>query len=488
MAYDSDRHKQLDYKWRSFADTVSSRSEEVETLTYDGITILDSKKLYSVDVSDRFWLPGGSHWLETSDLFKPLPTPRMPDNPTPPALQLPTSEYASWYIKSEGQSQSPLERDLKRRQENLEKAEGLRQRIAQKRNSFQRTFESETLRLAELRPQYEAGRPEALVTVLELSNRRHWLPLLFRQEFKAYADPSARIVLMELSFPDLSRRHFQTGKLKNGKSKYASDTEAKRIVRRSLYSIVIRAGYIASRVLNGTTFEIIVVNVNQGWFDPATGAPKTGIICSLQARVLELLSLNTTELNPEECFKHLKGIAVPSLEAPSPMRPIFVLNKSDERFIESKNLDAFMETESNLAAMPWEDFEHLVAQLFEWEFAKNGVEVRVTRTSRDRGVDAILFDPDPLRGGKFVLQAKRYTKPVDVAAVRDLYGTVMNEGANRGILITTSSYGPDAYEFAKNKPISLVDGPNLLVMLRRHGKSFRIDLVEARRLMEKRDL
>jgi restriction system protein len=99
----------------------------------------------------------------------------------------------------------------------------------------------------------------------------------------------------------------------------------------------------------------------------------------------------------------------------------------------------------------------------------------------------ILFDPDPLRGGKFVLQAKRYTKPVDVAAVRDLYGTVMNEGANRGILITTSSYGPDAYEFAKNKPLSLVDGPKLLLMLQRHGRKFRLDLAEARRLLQETD-
>jgi restriction system protein len=71
---------------------------------------------------------------------------------------------------------------------------------------------------------------------------------------------------------------------------------------------------------------------------------------------------------------------------------------------------------------------------------------------------------------------------VDVSAVRDLYGTVMNEGANRGILITTSSYGPDAYEFAKDKAISLVDGPNLIQMLQKHGKKFKIDLEEARRL------
>jgi restriction system protein len=56
----------------------------------------------------------------------------------------------------------------------------------------------------------------------------------------------------------------------------------------------------------------------------------------------------------------------------------------------------------------------------------------------------------------------------------------MNEGANRGILITTAGFGPDSYEFAKDKPISLVDGQNLIVMLQKHGKKFRIDLEEAR--------
>lgn len=133
-----------------------------------------------------------------------------------------------------------------------------------------------------------------------------------------------------------------------------------------------------------------------------------------------------------------------------------------------------------MASIPWEDFEHLVRQLFEWEFGRDGVEVKVTRASRDRGVDAIMFDPDPLRGGKYVLQAKRYTRTVDVAAVRDLYGTVVNEGANRGILVTTSGFGPDSYDFAKDKPLSLVDGPNLVAMLRRHGRNYRINLAEAR--------
>ena len=132
--------------------------------------------------------------------------------------------------------------------------------------------------------------------------------------------------------------------------------------------------------------------------------------------------------------------------------------------------------------MDWEDFEHLIREVFEKEFSSGGGEVKVTQATRDGGVDAIAFDPDPIRGGKIVIQAKRYTNTVSVAAVRDLYGTVMNEGANKGILVTTSDYGPDAYAFANGKPLTLLNGSNLLHMLERHGHRVKIDIAEARRV------
>ncbi len=65
---------------------------------------------------------------------------------------------------------------------------------------------------------------------------------------------------------------------------------------------------------------------------------------------------------------------------------------------------------------------------------------------------------------------------VDVSAVRDLYGTMLNEGAARGILVTTSRYGRDAHEFSANKPITLIDGQNLLSLLAKHGYKFKIEL------------
>jgi restriction system protein len=158
------------------------------------------------------------------------------------------------------------------------------------------------------------------------------------------------------------------------------------------------------------------------------------------------------------------------------------INREDRRFVQAYEVASRLDEGYNLAAMDWEDFEHLVRELFEKEFTQSGGEVKVTQASRDGGVDAIAFDPDPIRGGKIVIQAKRYTNTVGVSAVRDLYGTVMNEGANKGILVTTSDYGPDAYEFAKGKPLTLLSGGNLLHMLSTHGYKARIDLVEARQL------
>ncbi len=124
----------------------------------------------------------------------------------------------------------------------------------------------------------------------------------------------------------------------------------------------------------------------------------------------------------------------------APVKPINEFRQEDRRFIESKEILDNMGAENNLAEMPWEDFEHLVREVFAKEFSKDGAEVNVTQSSRDGGVDAIAFDPDPIRGGKFVIQAKRYNNVVPISAVRDLYGTMINEGATKGILVTTKLF------------------------------------------------
>jgi restriction system protein len=55
---------------------------------------------------------------------------------------------------------------------------------------------------------------------------------------------------------------------------------------------------------------------------------------------------------------------------------------------------------------------------------------------------------------------------------------MQHEGANKGILVTTSGYGPDAFDFAKDKPIELIDGSGLLYLLREIGIEARIVMPE----------
>lgn len=221
--------------------------------------------------------------------------------------------------------------------------------------------------------------------------------------------------------------------------------------------------------------------VFNGWsnsINKATGLYNKACILSVVCDKNEFKEINLSQVNPKECFKSLKGISAHKISNLTPVKPIISIENNDKRFVSSQEIG--IDSTTNLASMHWEDFEHLIREIFEQEFSINGGEVKVTQSSRDGGVDAIAFDPDPIRGGKIVIQAKRYTNIVGVSAVRDLYGTVMNEGATKGILVTTSDYGSDSFKFAKDKPITLINGGNLLYLLEKHGYEARIDIKEAK--------
>jgi len=62
------------------------------------------------------------------------------------------------------------------------------------------------------------------------------------------------------------------------------------------------------------------------------------------------------------------------------------------------------------------------------------------------------------------------TRQGSVSAVRDLFDTMQNEGASKGILVTTSGYGKASFEFADGKPPELLAGSNLLYLLEKHAE------------------
>ena len=265
---------------------------------------------------------------------------------------------------------------------------------------------------------------------------------------------------------------------------HVSDSQRLKTYDSVLYQIVLRTIH---EIMEADVVDAVTSAVFNGYvtsIDRSTGKSATACVLSLQATKEEFGQVDLANVDPRACFKALKGVGSSKLHGLAAVAPILQLRREDGRFVAAHDVANTLDESTNLAAMDWEEFEHLIRELFEKEFSASGGEVKVTRASRDGGVDAIAFDPDPIRGGKIVIQAKRYTNTVGVSAVRDLYGTVMNEGANKGILVTTSDYGPDAYAFVVGKPLVLLSGANLLHMLEKHGHRARIDIAEARRLME----
>lgn len=296
-------------------------------------------------------------------------------------------------------------------------------------------------------------------------------------------NPANKVLIVEYllpsidDFPKIKKRQYI--KTRNEfKDIYFSDRELNKIFENTTYQIVLD---IIKKVFVFDSIDQIKTVVFNGWsksINKATGLINEACILSVSTNKDEFLKINLPEVDPKECFKGLKGISAHKISNLTPIKPIITINQNDKRFVSAHNVE--VDSSTNLASMNWEDFEHLVREIFEKEFTSNGGNVKVTQSSRDGGVDAIAFDPDPIRGGKIVIQAKRYTNVVGVSAVRDLYGTVLNEGATKGILVTTSDYGSDSYNFAKDKPITLLNGSNLLHLLEKHNYKARINIKEAR--------
>lgn len=340
--------------------------------------------------------------------------------------------------------------------------------------------------------QYHIKLPDSILDYCELVLSRSEYPDYFPQEFELDYNPETKILVVDYSLPSIDKiPRLKEAKYVQSRDQFTevflSESAFNKLYDSLIYQISLRTVHelYEADVINA--IESIVFN---GWvlsIDKATGQSVNACILSVQGNRQEFLSINLANVDPKICFKNLKGVGSSKLHSLTPVAPILNINREDKRFVSSYQVANGLDESYNLAAMDWEDFEHLIRELFEKEFAQAGGEVKITQASRDGGVDAVAFDPDPIRGGKIVIQAKRYTNTVGVSAVRDLYGTVINEGATKGILVTTSDYGPDTYEFIKGKPLTLLSGSNLLHLLEKHGHKAKIDLKEAKQLLSDRE-
>jgi restriction system protein len=126
----------------------------------------------------------------------------------------------------------------------------------------------------------------------------------------------------------------------------------------------------------------------------------------------------------------------------------------------------------SIRTMGWRQFETLVAEAYRRE----GYVVEETGGGGpDGGVDLVVR-----KGGTFLVQCKHWKAyQVGVKQTRELLGVVTAERASGGILITSGGFTAEAEDFARGQPVELVDGPQLVKLVRLRaprGMPFRLAL------------
>lgn len=97
------------------------------------------------------------------------------------------------------------------------------------------------------------------------------------------------------------------------------------------------------------------------------------------------------------------------------------------------------------------EFEKSIAFLYQLQ----GYQTTVCGGAGDEGVDVEARKDGEL----IVVQCKRYTKTniVGSPAIQILFAATTANRANKGVIVTTSSFTKQAQQYAQNKPIELID-------------------------------
>ncbi|MCB0321393.1 MAG: restriction endonuclease, partial [Bdellovibrionales bacterium] len=287
----------------------------------------------------------------------------------------------------------------------------------QKAKAYKKKQEAENAKVDALEKAWRDGDPGAIEEhasiVLEASDHDDSIPKQWDIQF----DSSSGTLLVDYVLPEPDdlptvkafRFIASSGEIKETP---ISAKDAKALFDDMCYQLCLRTIHELFEADTYHHLKYVGFNGSVDTIDRATGNETHSTILSAVVSREEFEVINLSQVDAKACFKSLKGVSAASLVGLTPVAPIIEMDRNDRRFVDAREISVPEDGSANLAAMDWEEFEHLVRDLFEREFAGRGGEVRVTQASSDGGVDAIAFDPDPISGGKIVIQAKRYTRTV----------------------------------------------------------------------------
>lgn len=359
-----------------------------------------------------------------------------------------------------------------------------RQRLAVARRKYQAHCEQIAAQVAAHNTEIEqfgaalaAAEPNAVVEYFGLVLGNSVYPDNFPQRYRLAYVPESRQIVVEYHLPTIDVIPAVRG------YRYVQVSDEVLTSARPAAEIRQRYGNLLAQVTLRTVHELfeadrsrlvetIAFNGIVETTDPRTGRTVRPCLVTLRTTRDTFEPIILGKVDVDACMRYLKAAVSTRPEDLVPVRPVVEFDMVDKRFVDEADVLADLDHRPNLLKLPAAEFENLIQDLF----AKMGLDTRRSSTTEEGGVDCVAFDPRPIFGGKVVVHARRNRGTVDVSAVRDLFGTLHDENASKGILVTTGGYGPASFEFASGKPLELIDGSNLLYLLTEHaGVRARID-------------
>lgn len=181
---------------------------------------------------------------------------------------------------------------------------------------------------------------------------------------------------------------------------------------------------------------------------------------SLSAILFVILKFIVPAIQFENLF--LKGLAQHS----SGLAPLVALVLLAPALISALNmwrnrklLDSQKDLDS-VRTLNWRQFEELVGEAYRRQGYK---VIENSQPGPDGGVDLTLKKND----NTFLVQCKHWrARKVGVKIAREMYGVMTARNAAGVMIITSRSFTQEAKDFASGKPIELVNGKRLALMIR----------------------
>jgi restriction system protein len=333
----------------------------------------------------------------------------------------------------------------------------------------------------ELERSFRAGMPEAVEEFFGQALALSQYPSGFPREFQVAYRPDPRELVVEYRLPPKdvipTIRDFRYVKARSEIDELPRPVkEIKELYASVINQVALRTMWECFSVTAaGEIVDTVVFNGIVAATSRATGQAEELHLISAPASRAEFSRLVLDQLDPAECLRHLKAVLSRhpwDLEA---VEPVIEFQKAKYRFAEPVDALAGIDSRPDLLKMDWYKFENLIRQLFE----AMGLEVNVTQSSRDEGIDAVAYNKtDVVHRAEILIQAKRYSRCVPANDVRALAGSVEEKRATSGILVTTAWVGPESKAFAaRNNRLRIIEGGELKHLLAEYlHLDVRIDL------------